>query len=77
MQYLNKCSFLLLGLNIEMSKLYPQTLIILWVSGIITQQEKGSTTSIQSIDTHLSHVTTLLPASTEDPGMSLKTGNNN
>ncbi|TKS86776.1 Adapter protein CIKS [Collichthys lucidus] len=51
------------------------TLIILWVSGIITQQEKGSTTSIQSIDTHLSHVTTRLPASTEDPGMSLKTGN--
>lgn len=60
-----------------MFKLYPQTLIILWMSGTITLQEKGNITSIQSTDSHLSHVTTLLLGSTEDPGMTPKTGKNN
>lgn len=47
------------------------------MSGIITLQEMGKTILIQSTDTHLSHVTTLLPAGTEDPGLSPKTGKNN
>lgn len=57
-----------------MFKLYLQTFVIIGMSGIITLQERGNTISIQSTDTHLSHVTILLPASTEDPGLTPKTG---
>lgn len=58
-----------------MFHLYPQTFIILWMPGIITLQEKGSTTSVRSIDTHLIlPVTTLHPARTEDPGRTPITG---
>lgn len=61
----------------EMFKLYPQTFVVVWMSGIITLQERGNTVSIQSTDTHLSHITTLRPASTEDPGLTPKTGKKN
>ena len=52
-------------------KLHPQIFTMLWTWGIITLQEPGSTT-----DTQLRHVTTLLPASTQHPGATPKTGNN-
>lgn len=67
---LNWCHIAMLNYD-----LYPQTFIMLWMSGIITLQE-GSTTSIQWTDT-LSHVTTLLPASREDLGMTHRTGKKN